>query len=202
MQQSSRKQKLFELADQQQGYFTAKQAIASGYTANNHHLHIKNGEWVREGRGIYRLAAYPMTERPDMMYWALWSRDRSDKPTGVFSHATALALYNLSDVMPAKLEMTVPPGFRRSGPIPRVLRFIRRQLPDEDKRYTMGFYVTTPLRSLIDVIEEGRLSRELIQQAVSQAVSRGLVKSRREFFEHPHVKENPQLQEEIKRYVD
>jgi len=51
----------------------------------------------------------PGSARPDV--WQLWSRNRQDQPQGVFSHATALTLPELSDAMPAKLDMTVPPGF-------------------------------------------------------------------------------------------
>jgi predicted transcriptional regulator of viral defense system len=36
----------------------------------------------------------------------------------VYSHQTALSLFDLSDLMPSRLHMTVPPGFRRSAPIP------------------------------------------------------------------------------------
>ena len=40
------------------------------------------------------------------MVWQLWSRNRQGEPQGVFSHATALSLHELSDVMPAKLHMS------------------------------------------------------------------------------------------------
>jgi hypothetical protein len=109
---------LYELAALQGGYFTARQAREAGYEDNVHPYHVRSRNWVREARGVYRLSQFPLPARPDLMVWQLWSRNRQDEVQGVFSHATALSLHELSDVMPAKLHMTVPPGFRRMAAIP------------------------------------------------------------------------------------
>src|SRR5215470_17482939 len=103
--------RLFEFAEQQQGFFTAKQAKTAGFAENTHPYHVQAGNWIREYRGIYRLASFPRGERPDLMMWSLWSRNRGETIQGVYSHQTALTLHDLSDVMPAKLHMTVPPTF-------------------------------------------------------------------------------------------
>jgi predicted transcriptional regulator of viral defense system len=109
------------------------------------------------------------------MVWQLWSRNRQDKPQGVFSHATALTLHDLSDVMPAKLDMTVPPGFRRMAAIPGVLRLHHARLGDREVQTIDSVRVTTPVRTLIDVIAEGAIAPELQVQAVDQALRRGLI---------------------------
>src|SRR6185436_1655002 len=98
------------------------------------------------------LAQFPLPTRPDLILWALWSRNRRNEPQGVFSHATALTLHELSDAMPAKLDMTVPPGFQRMATIPEVLRLHRARLGERDVETIDGVRVTTPLRTLIDVI--------------------------------------------------
>ncbi len=201
MKSQSDRRALFEIVDAQQGYFTAKQAIDCGFSSKNHHYYLKRGEWIREGRGIYRLSNYPLADRPDLVYWSLWSRNRADHPQGVYSHETVLAIYGLSDAMPAKLDMTVPRGFRRSTSIPRILRLHRRNLFSEDVNHQEGYTVTTPLRTLIDIVEEDTLSTDLIQQGISQALSRGLV-SRRELREHPYVQDHPGLSAKMRRYVD
>jgi hypothetical protein len=43
-------------------------------------------------------------------------------PLGFFSHHTALGLHELTDVNPAKPDLTVPPGFRKGTAIPSILR--------------------------------------------------------------------------------
>src|SRR4051812_25769048 len=113
---------LYRLAESQSGYFTAKQAEALGYGSNKRIYHVQAGNWVREHRGIYRLTRFPEPERPDLILWMLWSRDRTDQPTGVYSYQTALSLHDLTDTNPAALDLTVPPSFRRGTPIPKVLR--------------------------------------------------------------------------------
>jgi len=127
---------------------------------------------------VYRLAQFPTPARPDLMVWQLWSRNRQDEPQGVFSHATALTLHDLSDVMPAKLDMTVPPGFRRMAAIPDVLRLRHARLSERDVQTIDGVRVTTPVRTLIDVIAEGVIAPELQVQAVDQALRRGLMMRR------------------------
>ena len=120
--------RLYETANAQGGFFTARQAREAGYEDSVHPYQVRSGNWVREARGVYRLAQFPTPARPDLMVWQLWSRNRQDEPQGVFSHATALTLHDLSDVMPAKLDMTVPPGFRRMAAIPDVLRLHHARL--------------------------------------------------------------------------
>src|ERR1035438_4899961 len=120
MAQSHREaaRRLFEIADGQQGFFTAKQAKEAGFAENTHPYHVKVGNWIREHRGIYRLTLYPFTDRPELALWALWSRNRNEVIEGVYSHQTALTIYELSDLNPSKIHMTVPAHFRRNSEIP------------------------------------------------------------------------------------
>jgi len=78
-------------------------------------------------------------------------------------------------VMPAKLDMTVPPGFRRMAAIPDVLRLRHARLSERDIQTIDGVRVTTPLRTLIDVIAEAAIAPELQVQGVDQALRRGLI---------------------------
>jgi hypothetical protein len=181
MAQSHREayRRLFEIADQQQGYFTAKQAKAAGFAENTHPYHVKAGNWVRDHRGIYRLALYPWTDRPDLALWALWSRNRNEEIEGVYSHHTVLSFYDLSDLNPAKLHMTVPTHFRRNSEIPGILVLHYADLPDSDVETAQGFKLTRPLRAILDLIEAGTVERNFIRQAVTQAVDRGLITRQR-----------------------
>ena len=158
MAQSHREasRRLFEVAEQQQGFFTTKQAKAAGFAENTHPYHVQVGNWVREYRGIYRLALFPAADRPDLVLWALWSRNRNEEVEGVYSHQTALSLYDLSDLNPAKLHMTVPAHFRRNSEIPAILVLHYADLPETDVKTGPGFRFTRPLRTILDLIEAGR----------------------------------------------
>ncbi len=167
--------RLFAVAESQGGYFTAKQAEKAGVDRTNHTYHVRAGNWEREHRGIFRLAHFPANERPDLVRWSLWSRDRQDHPQGVYSHQTALSIHDLSDVMPSKLHMTVPLKFRKNSKIPPVIVLHYADLPAEAMEERTGFRVTRPMRTILDLSESQELSPDLLTQAFVEARKRGLV---------------------------
>jgi predicted transcriptional regulator of viral defense system len=175
LQRRALEDRLYEVAAQQGGFFTARQAKAAGYADNRHPHHVRVGNWIRERRGIYRLARFPLPSRPDLILWQLWSHNRAGEPQGTYSHRTALTLYGLSDVMPSKLDMTVPPGFQRMAAIPTVLRLRKQRLDEGDVETIDGVRVTTPLRTLVDTIVAGQVASEFQVQAVQDAIRLGLV---------------------------
>src|SRR5580704_8600615 len=143
--------RLYEIAQSQQGFFTTKQAIRAGFSEKTHSYHVNARNWIREHRGIYRLADFPTPERPDLMLWYLWSQDRQENPEGTYSHDTALSLHELSDIMPSKLHMTVPKDFRRNSRIPEVLVLHRADLSESDIEQMQGVRVTRPLHTVLDL---------------------------------------------------
>lgn len=167
--------RLFEIAEAQQGFFTAKQAKGAGFAENTHPYHVKAGNWIREHRGIYRLALFPPAQHPDLAKWALWSKNRDDLIEGVFSHHTALSLHELSDLNPARLHMTVPPHFRRNSKIPAILVLHYAEIADKDIQTTQGFKYTRPLRTILDLIEADTVEHTFLRQALRQAFNRGLI---------------------------
>ena len=168
--------RLYEIAEGQQGFFTTKQAKAAGFAENTHPYHVQAGNWIREHRGIYRLASFPLGQRPDLMLWSLWSRSREEVVQGVYSHHTALSLHDLSDVMPAKLHMTVPKGFRRNSEIPRILVLHLADLPHSDIGDANGVRVTKPMRTILDLLEGGEVPPATLRQALREGLRRGLIR--------------------------
>ena len=168
--------RLYEIAEAQQGFFTTKQAKAAGFAENTHPYHVQAGNWIREHRGIYRLASFPRGERPDLMLWSLWSRNRAEAAQGVYSYQTALSLHDLSDVMPAKLHMTVPKDFRRNSEIPRVLALYFADVPQSDIGVVHGVRVTKPMRTILDLIESAEVPLATLRQALREGLRRGLIR--------------------------
>ena len=163
------------MAEAQQGFFTTKQAKAAGFAENTHPYHLQVGNWVREHRGIYRLAQFPPADRPDLVLWALWSKNRNQETEGVYSYQTALSLHGLSDLNPLKLHMTVPTRFRRNSEIPGILVLHYADLPASDVEVAQGFMFTRPLRTILDLLEADSVERSFIRQALRQALHRGLI---------------------------
>ena len=180
--------RLYEIAEGQSGFFTTKQARFCGYVSATHPYHVRTGEWVREHRGIYRLARYPRTPEDQLVQWSLWSRGRDDKPLGVYSHQTALSLYELSDLMPSKLHMSVPAGFRRNADTPKVLVLHKAKLCPEDVEEREGYRVVKPLRAILDLLDAGTEDRNRLRSALREALDRGLI-TRRQIEQHARRKE-------------
>jgi len=172
---SERHRELSRLAQAQGGFFTAKQAAALGYTGSKRNYHVRAGNWVREHRGIYRLALFPEPGRSDLILWWLWSRDRSDEAKGVFSHRTALSLHELTDLMPPRIDITVPKGFRRGAPIPKVLRLHYADVALPDREVIDGVPVTRALRTLLDLWGEGDTPKPLLAAAFQEGLRRGII---------------------------
>ena len=168
--------RLYVIAEEQQGFFTTKQAKSAGFAENTHPYHLHAGNWTRENRGIYRLTRFPRGERPDLMLWSLWARNRGEADQGVYSHQTALSLHDLSDVMPAKLHMTVPKSFRRNSEIPRVLALHFADLPQSDIGAVHGVRVTKPMRTILDLLEDGEILPATLRHVLREALRRGLIR--------------------------
>jgi predicted transcriptional regulator of viral defense system len=184
--------RLYEIAEDQQGFFTTKQAKAAGFAENTHPYHVQAGNWIREHRGIYRLTRFPRGDRPDLMLWALWSRNREEVAQGVYSHQTALSLYELSRVMPAKLHMTVPTRFRRNSEIPRVLVLHFANIPQSDIGTAHGVRVTNPMRTILDLLHGGDVPAANLWQALREGLRRGLIRRSEIAEARKHASESKQ----------
>jgi len=166
---------LFAVAEGQAGHFTTAQAVAAGFARSTHTYHVRAGNWLRVHRGIYRLRRFPAGEHDQLVLWALWSRGADGEPLGVYSHATALALRDLSDINPGKLHMTVPPSFRRNSATPAPLVLHKAALAPSETVAGPGFRMTTVARAVIDLAESGMADRGLIAQALREARRRGML---------------------------
>jgi len=187
--------RLLETAADQEGYFTAKQALEAGYSYRLQHYHKTKGHWIEAGRGIYRLAAYPHSTYEDLIRWCLWSVNRKGMPQAIISHDTALAVYELSDLMPSKIHLTVPPLFRKDAEKKIILH--RGVVPPGDVRKRQGFLITTPLRTIYDEAE-GDLSLDHLDQAIRDGLKAG--KFLRKDLENPHL--SAPAREKIKMILD
>jgi predicted transcriptional regulator of viral defense system len=165
---------IYAVAVEQGGYFTAKQAARAGYDYPHLAYHLRAGNFDRAGHGLYRLPTVPTSENDDFVRLCLWSRDRNDVPQAVISHQSALFLHDLSDVLPNRIHLTVPPSFRKRPPKGCILS--RANLSARDIQEREGYSVTMPLRTLLDVAASTSLPKEQLVKAVQDALRRGLVR--------------------------
>ncbi|MDE0118562.1 MAG: type IV toxin-antitoxin system AbiEi family antitoxin domain-containing protein [Bdellovibrionales bacterium] len=164
---------LYQVAEEQKGLFTARQAVQAGYDERNHPYHVKSGNWIREQRGIYRLKNFPYSPDSQLSLWSLWSCNRVGEIQGVYSHETALQIYDLSDLSPSKLHMTVPIDFRRRAQVSNILVLHKNDLKPSEWRTIAGYRVTNPTRTLFDILHSD-ISKRFVNQVIREGLSRGL----------------------------
>ncbi|MFZ4629393.1 MAG: type IV toxin-antitoxin system AbiEi family antitoxin domain-containing protein [Blastocatellia bacterium] len=161
---------LFEIAAAQEGYFTTGQAAEAGYSTQLLLKHIRAGRVVRAHRKIYRLVHFPGGEYEELITVWLWSEQ-----SGVFSHQSALALHGLSDALPGKVDLTLPPAWRqRRLRVPTGITLHYANVLPADRSWFGAAPTTNPLRTLKDCAREC-VAPDLLRQAARQAVHRGLV---------------------------
>lgn len=176
MDDQDRWEVLGRIAESQAGYVTTKQAEEAGFHRNALRHHAREGGRLEHaGRGLYRLRFYPSS--PFDHIAAAWMLTGSK--IAVVSHESALELYDLSDVVPSKIHLTLPRRYRhRTAPAGVRLHYPREPLADEEIRDVHGLPATSVERTIVDSLETGT-QLEQIELAVSQALERGLTTPRR-----------------------
>ncbi len=160
---------LYRLAEQQAGYFTARQAATAGFSWERLTEHAKSGRFQRVAHGIYRLAQFPSSRFEDL--FVAWLRCG---PKSAISHQSALAVYDLSDVIPSETHVMVSrtSSRRRVG-----IRLHTNQLRSADVVKREGLPVTSVPRTIADVARAG-LSEDHVARAIRDALERGLTTTR------------------------
>jgi len=166
---------LYRIAESQAGYFTAQQALSAGMDRSTLIHHARpGGRYERVRRGLYRLHHFPSSPHEHVV--AAWLALPSP---AVVSHESALELYELSDVIPNAVHITLPRAKRGQRARPGV-RFHTLEHPPgpSETRRVAGVLATNPDRTVVDSLEAGT-QLEQIELAVRQALDRGLTTPRR-----------------------
>lgn len=161
---------LFEIASDTYGYVTQDQVAQVGVTRQAMHQMVRRGVADHVGWGLYRITAMPVTPLDQLMEATLWFR-----PAGaVISHDTALDLYDVCDISPAKVHVTVPMRFRSNREIPTLYIVHRGELEGPDVAMHEGIPVAV-LRRAIEQCHATGVRRDLLRQAIVAGVGLGLL---------------------------
>jgi predicted transcriptional regulator of viral defense system len=161
---------LFDLAASQDGLFSTSQAGEAGYSPQLLQKHLRAGRVQRVRRGVYRLVHFPPGDHEELAAVWLWS-----KRGGVFSHETALSLHGLSDVLPARVHLTVPSAWKlRRLRVPQGVVLAYADVPKVDRAWMGSVPVTAVRRTLADCLAAG-VAPDLVHQAIRQSADRGLL---------------------------
>lgn len=157
---------LIAVSEGQDGYFTTEQARDAGLSLQALAGLQQAGHLEREQYGVYRLARWTASKRPGLWHAFLWAT-RID-PRAAFSHRTALELHEISDINPAKIDITFPPAVRVRATKPPAVVTHRRDLSEGNVAEREGFRVTTLYWTLLDLATD-RLARDAVADVLDRA---------------------------------
>jgi predicted transcriptional regulator of viral defense system len=160
---------LFDIASDQYGYVTPHDITTVGGRDQVLVDMERHGHLDRVSRGLYRFRSFPPSARDELMAATLWPNR-----LGVISHDSALDLWDLCDVNPTKIHVTVPKTSRVRRQVPPAYAVHVRDLDAGDVTNVDGIPTVTPLRAILDGIER-HLDDRLIRQAIDGASRRGLL---------------------------
>jgi predicted transcriptional regulator of viral defense system len=161
---------LLSLAVSQASYFATEQAAVLGFSSELLIHHLRAARLQRVQRGIYRVAHLPAHADEDLVVVWLWSKQQ-----GVFGYQTALALHQLSDLIPAKLSLVVPLSWKsRRLHVPTAVQRYAATVAETERVWIGNVPVTSVYRTLCDCFSVP-LSSEILQQAVYESIQRGLL---------------------------
>jgi predicted transcriptional regulator of viral defense system len=160
---------LLDQAQQQYGFLTPEDARVVGVDPTQLRLMAARHTLERRSHGLYRMTTVPPTELDAYMEATLWTGRR-----GALSHETGLDLYELCDVNPTAIHLTVPSNFRTRKVVPEAYRLHREDLDESELRWHEGIPIVSPARAIRGAIEDA-LGSHLVRQAIDNARARGLI---------------------------
>jgi len=178
MPRSSTLRTLGDLAEEQWGLFTRRQAERTGMAWSTLARMVADGAAERVAHGVYRLPGVPQTDNLDLR--AAWLQLDPATPawergpeTGVVSHRSAAALYGFGHLAAGIHEFTLPVRrqSRRSD-----VRMHRGDIHDDEWIALRGLPVTRPARIVVDL---------LIDREDSAAIGHVVADALREVRDYP-----------------
>ncbi len=126
-----------KISSSQKGLFTSAQATSLGVDRMSLSRLAAHGHIESVVRGVFRAAGAPSPREEDV--YAEWL-------------ATAAWLHSLGELKPEPITFSCP---KRKQSRKASLRFLKRELSDEDVCMVAGIPTTTPKRTVLDLIDYG-----------------------------------------------
>lgn len=159
---------LWEVAVDQYGYVTSKDARRLGINAVELGKLAARNQLEHVSYGVYRFPQLPVTPLDPYMLATLWANGR-----GVLSHDTALDLHDLCDINPSKLYLTVP-GRRPERQGGELYVVHSEPLVDDEVTWHEGIPIVTVQKAIGQGIASG-VPSYLLTQALRTARDRGAI---------------------------
>ncbi len=157
-------ERLREIALDQHGLVTAAQAVADGIPKTELPKLAARDRIERVAHGVYRIPQVPATPHDNWALAVLWT----GAAEACLSHETALAAWDVSDVNPDRIHLTVSRSrrLRRAGGERYVIH--HRDLDPSQRTWWEGIPITNLPTTVADCIATGTPTY-LVRQAIDRA---------------------------------
>ena len=166
-------ERLREIALDQHGFVTARQAEGEGINPIELVKLTSRGRLERAARGVYRVPQVPGSRWDNWALAVLWT----GVPEACLSHDTALAAWDISDINPDHIQLTLPKGtrLRRAGGERFVLHYAN--LDSRQRTWFEQIPITDVPTTIADCIDWG-VPTYLIKQAFERTAGTSMLLDR------------------------
>ncbi len=165
---------LRDIAADHGGLFTTQEAVTAGIRRELIVQLAARGRIERVAQGLYRFQTWPANELQQYHEAVLWPRAQRELAYAVISHDSALELYNLTQLNPGSIHVTIPRTTRIVRATPAWLRFHRADIDERDRTWERGVPTVSVARAIEDVAPTHGL--DIVHRAVSEARERRLLR--------------------------
>lgn len=161
---------LWDAALDQHGFVTLSDARRLGISRDAVTMLARRGKLEQVATAVYRFPRFQSGPAAPYMLAVLWTGE----PRACLSHDTALAAYDVSDVNPERVHLTVPPGRRIRRSRGDLYTVHHENLADDE----IGWWEEVPTVTLATAIRQcidGGVPTYLLGQALDRAAEAGRI---------------------------
>lgn len=163
-------ERLREIALEQHGYATSAQALEAGVSHASLSMMVRRGRLEKAARGLYRVPQVPATQYDSFMRAVLWT----GFPETCLSHDSALDAWEISDINPDKIHVTVAARRRITRSIPHSYVIHHEDLSPGQITWWEGIPTVTATIAIRQCLSSG-VATYLIRQAIERSARTGIV---------------------------
>ena len=164
------RQRLWDIAVEQHGFVSTRDAAALDIEVMTVQMLVRRGQLKKAAHGVYRFPTFPTSDYDQYQLAVMWTGDED----ACLSHETALLLYDVSNINPTKIHVTVPASkrIRRAGG--ESYRVHYADLDPNDIDWIEGIRATKFVPTLRHCRDDG-VPTYILAQAAARAQARGML---------------------------
>jgi predicted transcriptional regulator of viral defense system len=163
-------ERLREIALEQHGYATSAQALQAGVSYASLSMMVRRGRVAKVAHGLYRVPQVPATQYDSLMQAVLWT----GFPETCLSHDSALDAWEISDINPDKIHITVAARRRITRNIPHSYVIHYEDLDPDQITWWEGIPTATATAAIRQCLTSG-VPTYLVRQALERSARTGAV---------------------------